>query len=210
MRHKLFRFVPSLALAAALLAPVSFSNAQMSVQVNHDPATVQEGTYDIEPVHTRVLFSVSHMGFTTWYGEFTKVSGTLDLKPKAVGESSLEIHIPTGSITTPSEKLNGELVGADWLDAAQFHEIVFKSDKIAKIGKDAADVTGDLTLHGVTKKVTLKVKFNGAGVNPGDKKYTVGFEVSGKIKRSDFGVKTYVPLIGDDVDIIISAGFEHT
>jgi polyisoprenoid-binding protein YceI len=70
-------------------------------------------------------------------------------------------------------------------------------------------VTGDLTFHGVTKPVTLAVKFNGAGTNVLDKKYTAGFEVSGKIKRSDFGVKTYVPLIGDDVDLIISAGFEH-
>jgi polyisoprenoid-binding protein YceI len=71
-------------------------------------------------------------------------------------------------------------------------------------------VTGNLTLHGVTKPVTLDVKFNGAGTNPLDKKYTVGFEVSGAIKRSDFGVNTYVPLIGDDVKITISAGFEHS
>jgi polyisoprenoid-binding protein YceI len=62
----------------------------------------------------------------------------------------------------------------------------------------------------VTKPVTLAVKFNGAGINVLDKNYTVGFEVSGKIKRSDFGVKTYVPLIGDDVDLIISAAFEHS
>jgi polyisoprenoid-binding protein YceI len=206
MPFKLSRFVPSLAFAVAMLAPVS----PLSAQVSHDPATVQEGTYEADPGHTRVLFAVSHMGFTTYYGEFTKVSGTLDLKPKSVGQSSLEIRIPTGSVSTPSEKLNGELVGADWFDAAQFHEIVFKTDKIATTGTDTADVTGDLTLHGVTKPVTLKVKFNGAGVNPGDKKYTVGFEVSGKIKRSDFGMKTYVPLIGDDVDLIISAGFEHS
>jgi polyisoprenoid-binding protein YceI len=88
--------------------------------------------------------------------------------------------------------------------------MVFKSTKVTETGKDAAKVTGDLTFHGVTKPVTLAVKFNGAGTNPLDKKYTAGFEVSGKIKRSDFGMKTYVPLIGDDVDLIISAGFEHT
>ena len=64
-------------------------------------------------------------------------------------------------------------------------------------------------MHGVTKPVTLDVTFNGAGTNPLDKKYTVGFEASGAIKRSDFGLNTYIPLIGDDVRLIISAGFEH-
>ena len=86
---------------------------------------------------------------------------------------------------------------------------MFKAEKITTTGKDTANVTGDLTLHGVTKPVTLKVKFNGAGVNVLDKKYTVGFDATGKIQRSDFGVKTYIPLIGDDLDLIISAAFER-
>ena len=96
-----------------------------------------------------------------------------------------------------------------WLDAAKYPEMVFKAEKIAPTGKNTANVTGALTLHGVTKPVTLAVKFNGAGVNVLDKKYTVGFDATGKIKRSDFGVKTYVPLIGDDLDLIISAAFER-
>ena len=81
--------------------------------------------------------------------------------------------------------------------------------KRSQTGKNSAVVTGDLVFHGVTKPVTLKVKFNAAGINPLDHKYTAGFEVSGEIKRSDFGVKTYLPLIGDDVGLIISAAFEH-
>jgi polyisoprenoid-binding protein YceI len=72
-----------------------------------------------------------------------------------------------------------------------------------------AIVTGNLTLHGVTKPEILKVVFNGAGTNPIDKKFTAGFEVSGDVQRSDFGVRAYVPLIGDDVKLIISAAFEH-
>ncbi len=169
---------------------------------------MQEGVYSVEPVHTRVLFSVSHMGFTTYYGEFPNVSGSLDLKPKTVGASTLDIHIPVASVSTGNAKLNGELAGDQWLDAAKYPEITFKAEKITTTGKDTANVTGDLTLHGVTKPVTLKVKFNGAGVNILDKKYTVGFDATGKIKRSDFGVKTYIPLIGDDLDLIISAAFE--
>ncbi len=149
------------------------------------------------------------MGFTTWYGEFTKVSGSLTLTPKSPATSTLEIHIPAGTISTGNAKLDGELKSAQWLDASKYPEIVFKSKQVEATGKDSAKVTGDLTLHGVTKPVTLDVKFNGAGVNPLDKKYTAGFEVGGALKRSDFGVKTYIPLIGDDVALIISAAFEH-
>ena len=201
----MFRTLFPIAVSAALLVTPALAQ-----EVSHDPAAVQEGAYSVEPAHTRVLFSVSHLGFTTWYGEFTKVSGALNLVPKSVAKSTLEVHIATDSISTNNAKVDGELKGAQWFDAAQFPEIVFKADKIAATGKDTGIVTGTLTLHGVTKPVTLAVKFNGAGVNPLDKKYTAGFEVSGKIKRSDFGVKTYVPLVGDDVDLIISAGFEHS
>jgi polyisoprenoid-binding protein YceI len=202
LRQKILVTMAAGFLAAALSAP---ARAQ---EVSHNAATVQEGVYSVEPVHTRVLFSVSHMGFTTYYGEFPNVSGSLDLKPKTVGASALEIHIPVASVSTGNAKLNGELAGDQWLDAAKYPEIVFKAEKITTTGKDTANVTGDLTLHGVTKPVTLKVKFNGAGVNILDKKYTVGFDATGKIKRSDFGVKTYIPLIGDDLDLIISAAFE--
>ena len=194
----------SAAFSTALLASGAFAQ-----EVSHDPATVQPGAYAVEPLHTRVLFSVSHMGFTTWYGQFTKVSGSLSLDPKAVGKSTLEIHIPVDTVSTSNEKLDGELKDQPWFDAKQFPEIVFKADKVTEAGKGEAKVAGSLTLHGVTKPVVLTVKFNGAGTNMLDKKYTVGFEVSGKIKRSDFGMKTYLPLIGDDVDLIISAAFEH-
>jgi polyisoprenoid-binding protein YceI len=196
----------SIAFCAAALVLGAPALAQ---EVSHDPATVQDGAYTVEPAHTRVLFSVDHLGFTTWYGEFTKVTGSLNLSPKDVGKSALEIHIPIDSVSTSNAKVDGELKGDQWFDAAKFPEMVFKSDKITETGKGTATVAGTLTMHGVTKPVTLAVKFNAAGMNVLSKQYTAGFEVSGKIKRSDFGVKTYVPLVGDDVDIIISAAFVH-
>ena len=82
------------------------------------------------------------------------------------------------------------------------------STKVTLTGASTAQVAGDLTLHGVTRPVVLDATFKASGVNMLTKAYTVGFEVKGKIKRSDFGVKTYVPLIGDDVDVVISAPFE--
>ena len=205
MFRKLFPF----ALSAALLATPALVSTARAQDVSHDAAATQAGVYSVEPYHTRVLFSVSHLGFTTWYGEFSKVSGHLNLDPKAAARSTLEIHIPTGSVSTSNTMVDGELKGDKWFDATQYPEIVFKADKITQTGKGTGRISGTLTFHGVTRPVTLAVKFNGAGINVLDKKYTAGFEVSGKIKRSDFGVKTYLPLIGDEVDLIISAAFEH-
>lgn len=205
MNRKIF----ALPLAAALLAASSLLSFADAPAFTRDPAAVEAGTFSVEPAHTRVLFAVSHMGFSTWYGNFSDASGTLTLDPKAVGKSTVEIKVPVASVTTTNAKLDGELKGDQWLDAGKFPDMTFKSEKVVPTGKDKAKVEGQLTLHGVTKPVTLDVTFNGAGVNVMDKKYTVGFEAKGKIKRSDFGVKTYVPLIGDEVDLIISAAFER-
>jgi polyisoprenoid-binding protein YceI len=172
------------------------------------PSSVQPGAYKVEPVHTRMLFAVNHMGFTTWYGDFTGAKGALQLDPAAPARSQLEVSVPTASVSTTNAKLDGELKSADWFDAARYPTITFKSRTVTPTGPDSADIAGDLTLHGVTRPVTLHARYNGAGVNPLSKAYTVGFEVSGKIKRSEFGVSKYVPLVGDDVDLIISAAFE--
>jgi polyisoprenoid-binding protein YceI len=197
----------SAAAFAAALLNASAVTAQAQAVPGLNPSAVNAGAYTVEPMHTRVLFAVSHMGFTTWYGEFTNVSGTLTLAPKAVATSALDIKIPTDTVSTSNTKLDGELKSPVWFDATQFPTIEFKATHIVKTGHDTANITGDLTFHGVTKPVTLHAVFNGAGVNPLSKQYTVGFNATGEIKRSDFGVKTYVPLIGDEVTLTISAAF---
>ena len=208
MGSKMHPFLKSVSLSATILAASSLVSFAEAPAFSRDPASVQAGVYSVEPVHTRVLFSVSHMGFSTWYGDFTGASGSLTLDPKTPAKSAVEIHVPVASVSTTNAKLDGELKGDQWLDAAKYPEMVFKSDKVVPTGKDKADVEGQLTLHGVTRPLTLHATFNGAGVNVMDKHYTVGFEARGQIKRSDFGVKTYVPLIGDEVDLILSAAFE--
>ncbi len=199
-------------LSKAFLAPAGClllaGAAQAQTPANTSPAAVQPGAYKVEPGHTRVLFSVSHMGFTKWYGDFTGASGTLTLDPKNPAAASLAVTLPVASVSTTNAKLDGELKAADWLDAERFPRASFKSTAVTPKGPGTADVTGDLTLHGVTRPLTLHVTFNGAGVNPLDKAYTAGFEAHGTIKRSDFGVTKYVPLIGDDVDLTLSGAFE--
>ena len=193
------------ALVAAFLSLGAVAQAQPA---GPKPDAVEAGGYAIEPSHTKVLFSLSHLGFTTWYGEFGNASGRLSLDPKNLAASSLDVSVPVGSVNTNNTRLDGELKSADWFDAAKYPAMSFHSTKIVRTGATTANVEGDLTIHGVTHHEVLQAKFNAAGVNMMSKAYTAGFEVSGVIKRSDFGVSKYVPVVGDDVTLIISAGFE--
>ncbi len=193
-----------LGLALALSAPALAQTAP-----TRDPAQIPGGTYAVDPGHTQVGWRVSHMGFSNYAGGFSDVSGSLTLDPKNPAAAKLSVKIPVTSVTTTSDKLTGELKGDQWLDAGKFPEMTFVSTKVTPAGKDHAKVTGDLTLHGVTKPVTLDVTLVGAGTNPLNKKTTVGFEATGTVKRSEFGVKTYVPLIGDDLHLTIAGAFER-
>ena len=202
IRSYLFGAAFGVALSAAALAPAL---AQVSTTV---AAKVPAGTYAVEPYHTRILFDVSHMGFTTWYGDFTNASGVLSFDPMAPAKSALSISFPTASISTTNTKLDGELRSPMWFDAASYPTISFKSTKIVLLGHNKGEIIGDLTLHGVTRAVTLIAHFNGGGINPLDKKYTIGFDATGSLSRAAFGVKTYEPLIGDKVGLMLSGAFE--
>jgi polyisoprenoid-binding protein YceI len=195
--------------AAALMLPACTQILLASVPpVTHDPARVKSGTYAVEPGHTQVLFSVNHLGFTTYFGNLSKVSGTLALTAGKPQDMNVSVSVPVSSVSTTSAKLDEELKSADWLNAAQFPTMVFRSTSVTPTGAGTADVAGTLTLHGVTKPLTLHAKFVGAGVNPLDRHETVGFSLTGSLKRSDFGVTKYVPLVSDEVQLTISAAFE--
>ena len=201
--------IKTILLAAAALAAVPAVIHAQGAPANPSPAAVQAGTYGVEPDHTRVNFTVSHMGFTDWYGDFTGATGSLTIDPKAPAKAQVDISIPTASVLTVNAKLNEELRGDQWFDAAKYPTIRFVSTKVTPTGLRTALITGNLTFHGVTKPVTLRASYNAGGVNPLSKAVTIGFNATAQIKRSEFGVKTYVPLIGDDVVLRISAAFER-
>ena len=181
--------------------------APAGVPANPDPALVPAGHYSVEPHHTRVQFTVSHMGFTDWYGDFSGVSGRLELDPAHPDAAQVEIAIPVASVSTTNAKLDEELKSADWLDAGRYPAIRFTSRRVVRTGSIQARIEGDLTLHGVTRPVTLSASFNGAGTDPIEKHYVAGFNATTSIRRSDFGVANYVPLVGDELAIRISAAF---
>ncbi|MBB3955122.1 YceI family protein [Novosphingobium sediminicola] len=196
----------SLIAAALIVAPVA-AYAQSPV-ANPAPAAVQAGNYTVETTHTRVQFTVSHMGFSDWYGDLTGVTGSLVLDPKAPAAAKVDITIPVSSVSTTNATLDGELKSEAWLDAGKYPEIRFTSTGVTPTGPRTANIAGNLTFHGVTRPVVLKAAFLASGVNPLSKGYTVGFNATTSLKRSDFGVKTYIPLIGDEVTLRISAAFE--
>lgn len=194
-------FAPALA-ALGLVAALSTAQAATA------PQDVQAGTYQVETSHTQVTFSLLHFGFTQYSGLFSGATGSLTFDPAHPAASKLSVSIPVASVQTTSAKLTDELHGADWFDAARYPTATFVSTKVVPTGAGSAAVTGNFTLHGVTKPLTLQVRYVGAGINPMDKAYTLGFQATGTLKRSDFGVKTYVPMVGDDVTLSIAGAFE--
>ena len=188
---------------------LSFPAPQAVAQqiASKDPQAVKAGTYKVEPAHTQLGFSISHFGFSDFSGLFSGASGTLELDPNKLSIAKLDVSVPVQSVLTTVPPLTEALKGDQWFDAAKFPNATLVSTKVTKTGADTAAILGDLTLHGVTKPVTLNARLIGSGTNPLDKSFTVGFEATGTIKRSDFGIKQYLPLLGDDVALKIAGAF---
>jgi polyisoprenoid-binding protein YceI len=170
--------------------------------------TAESGSYALEPNHAEIVFSVSHFGYSNYFGQFPGATGTLTLDGADPAKSEVDVSVPTATVLTASPKLNDELKSADWLDSTAFPTMKYHSTKIVMTGPTTADVYGDLTLHGVTKPLMLKATFKRGGVFAMNHKYMIGFDAVGHLKRSDFGVSKYAQMgLGDDVDLIISAPF---
>ncbi len=197
MRLSLKTTACGLALAVLLAPPVE---AQETSRAASD---VRAGTYVTDPGHTKITWSLTHFGFSTYVGQFSKVAATLKLDPKAPQSADLQVTIDTASVGTLNPALDTYLKAPDFLDVAKFPQATFKSTAVKVTGDRTADVTGDLTLHGVTKPVTLQVTFIQGGQNPLDKKYSLGFQARTVIKRSEFGVKAYSPAVGEEVTLQI-------
>ena len=151
-------------------------------------AFAQASTWEVDPAHTAVEFSVRHMMVSTTKGQFEKVKGTLDFNDKDVTKSTVEVTIDLASVNTHEPKRDTHLKSPDFFDIAKFPTATFKSTKVQKLGKNKLKVTGDLTLHGVTKPVVLDVE----GPTPAFKTpfgTTVrGIHATGKIDRKDFEI----------------------
>jgi polyisoprenoid-binding protein YceI len=193
------------ALALALSAPPAFAQ----VPVNPSPAAVQGGTFKLDTPHSKITWSINHFGFSTYIGQFSHAEGTLTLDPKNLGATALDVTIDAASLGTLNPALDNHLKSNAFLDVAQFPTATFHATKIVRTGERTADITGDLTLHGVTHPVTVQASFIQGGSNPVDKTYRLGFAGSAKLVRSEYGIKAYLPTLGDEVTLTIEAEFRQ-
>jgi polyisoprenoid-binding protein YceI len=152
--------------SAFLAASFIVSAPIIAQQANSNAAQVQAGQYALDRSHTLVRFTVDHFGISEFFGTLPGATGTLSLDPKAISATKLDVTVPVATVSTTNKTLDEELAGAEWLDAAKYPMMRFVSTKVVKTGANAADVTGNLTLHGVTRPVTLKATFKAAAVNP--------------------------------------------
>ncbi len=161
-------------------------------------------TYTLDKEHTNVIFMVNHLGFSDMVGRFEDVSGSFTFDPASPAMGTADIRLNPAAIRTSSAKLDEHLRGPDFFNTAKFPDIRFVSVSVKPKGPSDAELTGNLTLLGVTKPVVLAVHFNKADYQPITGIWVAGFNATAKIKRSDFGMTKYVPMVGDEVSIIIS------
>lgn len=184
MRHPFRVLLASLALAAL-------------------PAMAQD-VYKIDPVHSEVSFKVGHLLAKT-SGRFTKFGGTIKVDPADISKSSVEVTIEAASISTDNEARDKHLKSAEFFDVEKYPTITFKSTSVKEVAKGKLEVTGDFTMHGVTKRLTFPITNAGtqAGMQPGS--VVAGF-VDGalSLNRNEFGIKTFPGVIGETVAVSLN------
>jgi polyisoprenoid-binding protein YceI len=167
---------------------------------------IPAGTYSIDNWHSQLGFAVRHLGISTVRGSFTQYDGSL-VVGEDLASTSVTFSAEMASAHTGNAGRDEHLQGEHFFDAANHPTMTFQSTAIAATGQSTYALTGDLTIRGTTKPVTLDVTFNGSGVFPMDQTTHVGFGASGVIKRTDFGVDYGVPLVSENVDLNLELQF---
>lgn len=195
------------AASLALLVVLCGAPAAWAAQPNPDPAAAPAGAYVLDKRHASVLAKVSHMGLSGYTMRFGKVDGRFDYDPAQPEAAKLSVTIDANSLDVGEDKLDRQFA-REFLGADENPEITFVSTGITRTDPAHGEVTGDLTLHGVTRPVTLAVTFNGYDQSLLFGK-RMGFSATGDILRSDFGSRAWLGLVGDKVRLIIEAEFTH-
>ncbi|MFD0915677.1 YceI family protein [Pseudahrensia aquimaris] len=166
--------------------------------------------YKFDASHAQILFSYDHLGFSTTYGMFSGFDGTATLDMDNLANSSVETTIGLDKMITGWEGRDGHFKSPDFFNAAEFPAVTFKSTKIEPTGDMTAKMTGDLTILGETKPVTMDVKLNKIGEHPVKKVAWAGFDATTTLKRTEWGLGKFAPFVGDEVNLVISIELEKT
>ena len=180
---------------AILALPVLFTTASN--------ASAEPSAYGFDPMHTEVRFCWDHLGISRQCAHFTSYEGELLYDEADPEKSQLQVTFKTDSIETLVPVFNEHIKGDKLFDVKKFPEATFKSTKFERTGEKTGKVAGDLTVHGVTKPVTLDVTLNFSGIQPMSKKQTLGIGASTTVKRTSFGISAAAPFVSDEVSIEI-------
>jgi polyisoprenoid-binding protein YceI len=178
-----------------------------------EPTPLPSGTYEIDRAHSSLTWKVSHLGLSNFTARFSRFDAILEIDPVKPERAKLLVTVEPTSIRTDypfpeSSDFDKDLAeGEDFFNAKKFSRIIFSSTKVERTGKTTARVTGDLTMRGITMPLTIQVTLNAAKPHPLAGVPALGFSAIAKLKRSDFGMTFMLPLIGDEVILLIEAEF---
>jgi polyisoprenoid-binding protein YceI len=181
----------------------SFASLALAAFISAAPALAT--TYTLEPNYTQVVFSWDHLGYSFPTAQIAQGNGMLEFDAMDPTRAALQVTLPLASLISGVPDLDERLKSKDFFDVARFPVATFKSTKVEKGGSaDRLMVTGNLTIRDVTKTVVLDVKMLKLGSNPRTQVATVGFNATGRLKRSDFGLGAYVPQVGDEIALQVT------
>lgn len=203
------KFLPTIGALVYLAIPTLGQAAEMTPHTE-----MPVGVYVLDKTHASLTWKVSHLGLADYTARFTDFDATLDFNPTDPTQSTLNVSVNPMSVRTDypnaeEKDFDAKLANDEsWFNAGEYGEITFDSTAIEMTGENTGTVTGDLTLLGVTKPMTLDVTFNGAYENkPFANVPALGFSATGTMTRSEWGFDTYVPTIGDEVELLIEVEF---
>lgn len=168
-----------------------------------DLSEVPSGVYTLDSSHGYITFTYSHLGFSNPRVGFNSFDTKLDLDSNNPENSTVEVTIDASSIDSRVEEFNGHLNGSDFFNTTEYPTITFRSTNVEATSENTFDVTGDLTILGTTRPVTLTTTINKAANHPMRNVPTVGVSASARLMRSDWGLGAYVPAVSDEVELSI-------
>lgn len=186
-----------------ILAAVMTIGLAAGALLGRSSAQSESDSYLIDEVHSSAIFRIKHAGASYFYGRFNQVEGEFTHSPDSPDQISFNVNIRADNVDTNNSKRNAHLKSADFFNAMEFPNITFKSTKVKKLDGNNYEVTGDLSLHGVTKPLTTKIEFVGEGEAMG--KHRAGWDTTFTIKRSEFGMTKYLDdgSLGDEVKLMV-------
>ncbi|UJF21574.1 YceI family protein [Shewanella sp. OMA3-2] len=223
LTHQYFRIIFISLSLIGLSGCISWVTPAVTPQLTELPA----GEYTLDPNHAALVFKIQHLGLSTYVGRFNQFDAKLSFAPNNMQAAQLEATVQIDSLDINNQKLEKTLQNSNWFDSKQFPQAYFKSQKVTAVSSIKTSLTkagaevdpnealnsnqfefyGLLTLHGITQPVTFNATFHGGADNWMTGKYTLGFSAIGTIKRSDFGISSYIPIVGDEIQLEIYAEF---